>query len=129
LQLHRNDWYVRAARRNLHERAAAGKDMKAVHADLHVMFDKQRDLSRKLRALWALYVTGGADEAWLRGLLAHDSEHVRVWAVRLLMDRGEPDQEALTQFVRLARRDSSGLVRLYLASALQRLPPARRVAL
>jgi putative heme-binding domain-containing protein len=128
LQLHRNDWYVRAARRNLQERAA-GKDMKAVHADLQVMFGKQRDISRKLRALWALYVTGGADEAWLRGLLAHDSEHVRVWAVRLLADRGEPNQEALARFVRLAREDSSGLVRLFLASALQRLPVARRAAL
>src|SRR5262249_19674820 len=59
LQLHKNDWFVRAARRNLQERAAAGQDMKAVHAALHALLDGQRDVPRKLRALWALYVTGG----------------------------------------------------------------------
>jgi putative membrane-bound dehydrogenase-like protein len=129
LQLHKNDWFVRKARRNLQERAAAGKDMKAVHAALRQMFDEQRDVTRKLRALWALYVTGGSDASWLRRLLAHENEHVRVWAVRLLVDQGEPGPEAETQFVRLAREDSSGLVRLYLSSALQRLPVARRATL
>jgi putative membrane-bound dehydrogenase-like protein len=129
LQLHRNDYYVRAARRNLQERAAAGKDMKAVHAELRKLFNNHPDVPRKLRALWALYVTGGADEAWLRGLLGHPSEHVRTWAVRLLVDVGEPGPEALKQFVRLAKGDPSGLVRLFLASALQRLPIARRAAL
>src|SRR5262249_16173336 len=51
LQLHRNDYFVRAARRNLQERAAAGKDMKAVHADLRQLFDGQADVTRQLRAL------------------------------------------------------------------------------
>src|SRR5262249_54473205 len=73
LQLHRNDFYVRAARRNLQERAAAGKDMKAVHAALHKMFDDNPDVTRKLRALWALYVTGGTSETWLRQQLGHES--------------------------------------------------------
>jgi putative membrane-bound dehydrogenase-like protein len=129
LQLHRNDWYVRAARRNLHERAAAGKDMKAVHAALRKLFEGERAVPHKLRALWALYVTGGTDEPWLRRLLGHESEHVRTWAVRLLVDQDEPGPETLAEFVRLARKDSSGLVRLFLASALQRLAVPRRAGL
>jgi putative membrane-bound dehydrogenase-like protein len=126
LQLHRNDFFVRAARRNLQERATAGRDMKAVHTELHRMVDEQTDVSRRLRALWALYVTGGTSEAWLRRQLRDPDEHVRVWAIRLLVDQGAPAAEALEPFVRLAQKDPSGLVRLYLASALQRLPVAQR---
>jgi putative membrane-bound dehydrogenase-like protein len=126
LQLHRNDYFVRAARRNLQERAAAGHDMKAVHAALQRMLAEQRDVTRQLRALWALFVTGGTDETMLRKLLASDSEHLRVWAIKLLVDGGPPGAAALADFVRLGRQDPSGLVRLFLASALQRLPAERR---
>jgi putative membrane-bound dehydrogenase-like protein len=126
LQLHRNDFYVRAARRNLQERAAASRDMKAVHAALLRQFHEQRDVTRQLRALWALYVTGGASDTWLRELLGHENEHVRTWAIKLLGDQGPPGPEAVAQFVRLAKADPSGLVRLFLASGLQRLPPAGR---
>jgi putative membrane-bound dehydrogenase-like protein len=122
LQSHRNDYFVRAARRNLQERAAAGRDMKAVHAALFRMFNEQQAVPHKLRALWALYTTGGTSETWLRRQLTHESEHVRFWAVKLLVDRGPPGTEVLGQFVQLARDDHSGLVRLALASALQRLP-------
>jgi putative membrane-bound dehydrogenase-like protein len=126
LQLHKNDFYVRAARRNLQERAAAGRDMKAIHTALHRLFDDNPDETRKLRAMWALYVTGGTNEAWLLQQLGHPSEHVRVWAIRLLVDNGKVSEAAERQFVRLAKEDSSGLVRLFLASAMQRLPVAQR---
>ena len=41
LQLHRNDWHVRHARRLLQERAAEGRDMTHVHRLLHEMFAEQ----------------------------------------------------------------------------------------
>jgi putative membrane-bound dehydrogenase-like protein len=123
LQLHRNDWYVRTARRLLQERAAAGRDMNEVHADLRRIFDGQKDVTRKLRALWALYVTGGADQDWLRSLLRHKDEHVRVWAIKLLGDAGPIDPGSRRRFVRMATDDPSALVRLTLASALQQLQP------
>ncbi len=126
LQLHKNDWYVRAARRNLQERAATSKDMKAVHEALRQMFAEQRDVTRQLRALWALYCTGGTKEAWLRQQLEHPSEHVRTWAIRFVVDQGAPGRETVERFVRLAKDDPSGLVRLFLASALQRLPLPQR---
>ena len=36
--------------------------------------------------LWSLYVIGGTDGAFLRGLLDHEHESVRAWAIRLLTD-------------------------------------------
>src|SRR5262249_17457803 len=62
LQLHRNDWWVRHARRLLQERAHAGKLDAAVRPLLRKMLDGQADPTRKLRALWALYSIGGLDE-------------------------------------------------------------------
>jgi putative membrane-bound dehydrogenase-like protein len=122
LQLHRNDWYVRHARRVLQERAAAEKDMTAVHKSLRRMFETNRDVTRKLRALWALHVTAGADAAFLRRQLDHPSEYVRAWSVRLLCERGKPSSEVLAKFAIMGEKDPSPFVRLHLASALQRLP-------
>ncbi len=129
LQLRKNDWFVRAARLELQERAAAGKDMKHVHAHLLKMFQTQGDVTRSLRAAWALHVTCGASPTWWRERLTDPDEHIRAWAVRLLVDDGPPDADTLRHFVRLAESDPSGLVRLYLASALQRLSVSRRADL
>ena len=53
-------------------------------------------------------------------------DHVRTWAVRLLVDRGEPSPAAIAALGRLAGLESSGLVQLFLASALQQLPYGER---
>jgi len=121
-QLHRNDWYVRHARRILQER---GPDPK-VHARLERMLRDHPDVTRKLRALWALHVTEGLSEQDTLELLGHDSEYIRSWAVYLLVEGKQPSEEALRRFARLARQDNSALVRLYLASALQRVPVEKR---
>jgi len=125
LQLHRNDWYVRRARVLLQEHAAAGIDCTPAHTALHALFRDQTGTPQKLRALWALSATMGATPAWLRSLLDHRDEHIRHWAVRLLADEpiGADTREAL---VGLAARESSWLVRMALASALQRLEPDAR---
>jgi putative membrane-bound dehydrogenase-like protein len=124
LQLHRNDWYVRRARRLLQERA--GKQTwkgQPVHAALHKMLASSRlDVPQRLRALWALWVTGGLDAARLLALLDDSSEHVRAWSIQLLCEDACPADEVLDKFRAMAKRDPSPVVRLYLASALQRLP-------
>ena len=122
LQLHRNDWYVRHARRILQER---GPDPQ-VHARLKTILETNPDVTRKLRALWALHVTGGLTEADLIGLLSHDSEYVRSWAAQLLAEDRNPSDAAIGRFASMARSDSSALVRLYIASALQRVPAEKR---
>ena len=125
-QLHRNDWYVRHARRILQERSATGQDLTAVHSALRRMFVENADETRKLRALWALYSSGGAPGKWLIELLAHQSEHVRCWAVRLLADAKEPVEAALDRFAQLVAVEESWLVQMSLASAVQRVPPEDR---
>ncbi|MEN9635872.1 MAG: hypothetical protein RL077_4276 [Verrucomicrobiota bacterium] len=127
-QLHRNDWFVRRARRLLQERAHAGADMSAAQVALRRMFEENQDVTRKLRALWALHATEGADAAWLLSLFGHPDEHVRHWAVRLFMDVKIPEK-SMEPLVRLAGTESSWLVRLALASALQRITPDARGAL
>jgi putative membrane-bound dehydrogenase-like protein len=120
LQLHRNDWFVRHARRLLQERAAQGKDMSVGQSSLRQMFTAQAKIPQKLRAFWALYVTGGVDDNFLMEQLNHGDEHIRAWAIRLLCE-GAPSTKALTRFNGLAAQDSSALVRLQLAITLQRL--------
>ncbi len=119
LQLHPNDWHVRAARRLLQER---GPD-KAVHAALAQILAENPDETRKLRALWALHVTGGLDEALLAAQLKSPHEYVRAWPVPLGVEAGRVTPATLAS---LAKDDSSPVVRLYVASALQRVPEEQR---
>jgi putative membrane-bound dehydrogenase-like protein len=126
LQLHRNDFYVRRARRLLQERAAAGASMGETHRGLRKIFEDNPEVPRKLRAMWALHVTGGAPAPWLAAQLGHADEHVRAWAVRLLCEQGKPSDDVLRKFASMAAEDASGLVRLELASVLQRLPARDR---
>ncbi|MFO0906225.1 MAG: PVC-type heme-binding CxxCH protein [Pirellulales bacterium] len=124
LQLHANDWHVRHARRVLQERSAAGQDMSNVHAALAKIFTEQPETSRKLRAMWALFVTGGADEAQLRDWLAHRDEYVRSWAIRLFSESAPWPHDVQQRFLQLAAAGDSAHNRLQLASAAQRLPLA-----
>ena len=56
LQLHRNDWYVRHARRLLQERAGNKEwQGRPVHDALHqLLAAPQLDAPQRLRVLWAL---------------------------------------------------------------------------
>ena len=127
-QLHRNDWYVRHARRLLQERAAAGQDLSDAVLSLRRMFAGHADDTRKLRALWTLYSVGAVDHRWLVRQLDHTSEHVRSWAVRLLVDSGRLSAEDLDAMADLARTEKSWLVRMTLASALRHVPVGQRWA-
>jgi putative membrane-bound dehydrogenase-like protein len=126
LQLHGNDWFVRQARRVLQERYAGGTDLEEARQQLWGLFEQRPETPRKLRALWCLHVTGGVPRERLIGLLAHQDEHLRAWAVRLLVDDGEIDSETSAALEDRAKTERSGLVLTYLASALQRLPDASR---
>ncbi len=121
-QLHQNEWYVRTARLILQERGPNKKVHKALKKILH----ENPDVTRKLRALWTLHVTEGLTEKELLQLLAHKDEYIRSWAVQLLAEDKNLSDAALKQFAEMARTDNSALVRLYLASAMQRIPIEQR---
>lgn len=129
MQLHKNDWFVRHARRVLQERAVSGKQMSEVHISLKEIFNSNPDVTRKLRAMWALYVTKGLAESDLLAHLDHENQYVRTWAIRMLCDQKNPSSAALKKFARMAQKDNSARVRLYLASSLQRMPLAERWAI
>ena len=122
LQLHQNDWYVRHARRLLQER---GPD-RAVHAALKRMLRDNPDVTRRLRALWALHATLGLSDRELVALLADRDEHVRGWAVQLLAEDREVPRQAVARMTTMAKDDPSPFVRMYIASALQRMPVEQR---
>jgi putative membrane-bound dehydrogenase-like protein len=128
MQLNHNDWYVRHARKVLQERAAAGKLQPGTHAALAKIALEHPDETRRLRGLWALHVTGGLSAEIAQKALSGKGPFERAWAVQLLLDqtRRKPSAALLTQFAEMARSDPSPVVRLYLASACQRLPLAQR---
>ena len=120
LQSHPNEWFARHARRVLHERQANT-------SVLAKTLRSSRSVPLRLRALWALRVTGNLDEKKLEGLLQDSSEHLRAWAIQLLCENRKPSEVARAEFARMAHEDKSPLVRLYLASAMQRLLLKQRV--
>ncbi|MBX3238292.1 MAG: hypothetical protein KIT80_05865 [Chitinophagaceae bacterium] len=121
LQLHENEFYVRHARRLLQER---GVD-KEVHEGLWKILKENPDITRKLRALWGLHVTKGISEQQLLELLSHNEEHIRAWAIQLLSEE-KVSSDAQQRLEALSKNEGSALVRLYIASALQRMEPAQR---
>ncbi len=129
LQLHRNEWHVRHARRVLQERATSGKNMDHVKRNLTSLYNEQVDVPNKLRAMWALRVVGGVEEDFLIDQLSHESEYIRAWAIRFLCETSRLSEAARTRFQSLASLDPSSYVRLHLASGLQRLALSDRWAI
>ncbi len=129
--------------------AHAGKDMSAANALLREQFSKPGNDARTVQALLTMHLTGAIEEKFLLQQLSHDNDHVRAWSVRLLTEtwpiddalgpawrtaaeaaRIESEAQALLPALkRLAREDRSAVVRLTLASTLQRLPVQLRTSL
>jgi putative membrane-bound dehydrogenase-like protein len=143
LHTHPSEWFVRQARRELANRAARGGNSSSAIAELRGMLDQtDGDSVQRLRALWTLYTLDALDEPAVERLLDDRDEHVRRWGVRLLVDHwpldtvhGQPraaadavniDPRAIARLAELAKNEPQGLVRLALASALQRLPVDQR---
>ena len=129
LALDKNDWYVRHSRRLLQERAAAGKLSEAARKELVGIAKNNAAPTRVQRAMWALHVTGGLPADLAAALLKHQSPYVRGWVIELSWDGGKsPSPEMVKQFAVMAQQDSSPVVRLFIASALQHVAPADRWA-
>ena len=112
LQLHKNDWQVRHARRLLQERSAAGTLAETTRPALLKILHENAEVTRQLRALWALHATGGVSDALTLELLGSPQEHVRSWAIRLSVDSHGPSDSLLSRFAQMAQGDPSPLVRL-----------------
>jgi putative membrane-bound dehydrogenase-like protein len=126
LQQRGSEWFVRHARRLLQERAARGQVNEQTHAALAKIAFENKDETRRLRGLWALHVTGGLTEQRVLQALNDEAPYVRAWAVQLALEGGKASDGLLRKFAELAAKDPSPVVRLYLASGLQRLPLDQR---
>jgi len=160
LNTHENEWFPRQARVEFSNRLVDGRGVGNAIELLRAQFARETDVTRKLRALWTLYVVGGVDETFLLPLLDSPDEHLRVWGIRLLSEHWPidalltpdevPEGEAriwtqqrpsttvggaepvrspavLAALSRLATADPSSLVRLVLASTMQRMSFTERL--
>ena len=127
LQLHRNDWYVRQARKLLQARAAEGRDMSPAAQSLRKMFGRETEVAQNLRILWALHAIGATPAKWLANLVNSEEPHLRVWAIRLLVEIEADAEETSQVLAGRADEDQSQLVLLQIASSLQSMPLERRL--
>jgi putative membrane-bound dehydrogenase-like protein len=122
LQSHANEWYVRNARLVLQERGP-NED---VQRSLRALLRNATAEPQALRFLWALHAVEGIDDDLAKKSFDSRFETVRAWILQLLLDDGRKPAWLLPRLKELAEKDPSPVVRLYVASALQRLPPAER---
>lgn len=112
---HSNDWFAREARRILAER----RDPSVIPGLRKLVLENREQLA--LEALWALYVSGGFNEAFAEQTLNHPNEDVRTWTIRLLGDTRRVSPAMREHLVKVARTDSSTTVRSQLACTCKRL--------
>ncbi len=123
---HRNDWHVRMARKRLMELGPAPRIVDRLWA---AAADTDRSVDRRLRYLWTLHALDGLNEARATQLLADSEEYVRAWTIQLTLEDKEASSAVRAAMTSLAREDTSAVVRMYLASALQRMPLQHRWSL
>jgi putative membrane-bound dehydrogenase-like protein len=116
LLAHPNVWYRREARRILAER----RDTSVIPRLRADVLGKRGQIA--LESLWALYVSGGFEDALARKLLGHADEDVRTWTVRLLGDEKKVSLAMRDALVKLARTEPHPRVRSQLACTAKRLP-------
>jgi len=128
-----NEWMSRHARRALHERSwnlrtsREGRLKLIVETkNLEDLFQNAGTTTARLKTLWALHSCPGVMPDPIPPLLKHKDEFVRAWAIQLLCEMWSSGRAPLAEFERLAREDKAPVVRLYLASALQRIPVEQR---
>jgi putative membrane-bound dehydrogenase-like protein len=136
----KNEWLSRHSRRVLQERSAKTLEPRT-RVSLSEIVGGNSSGTEKLRALWALQVTGGIGLRDYFACLKSSDEWLRGWAIQLAFESpgtlarlGEEkipanDEQLLkTKYSlnELAASDPSPLVRLFIASALQRMPVEHR---
>jgi len=134
---HPNVWYFRQFLQNLSVNSLTEREKYSIIRICELNFVGRQPTPIRLRAMWGLYVF---NKLISESYLNHPNEHIRAWLIRLMMDEQPIDTlfgprekalpntspEFVQKLVQQALTDTSGLVRLTLASALQRLPVESR---
>lgn len=126
LQWQESDWHARRARVILQYRATKQPiNAEAVKA-LNDHFQNDQNGDHRLKALWTLHLTNSLPTEKLSAALGDKDPYIRGWAIQLLCEDEAPAAAVTDQFARMAKDENSPVVRLYLAAALQRMPPEKR---
>lgn len=102
--------------------------------------DSSTDTAARLRALWALHVTTAMRLEDMARWAQDKDEWVRAWMLQLYYERAdlifggsekvaELAERSLETLAERATEEKSPLVRLFIASAVQRVPAAKRAAI
>lgn len=130
LHHHKNEWFVRKARRILQERAAAQTLEPTATEHLKEMARSARMPTVRLRALWTGYCVGAFTEQELAHFLQDSFEPIRAWAVLLSAEKQpNPDPEMLAAWAKRAGAEESPFVRSHWASIMQRVSNTARAQL
>lgn len=125
LLIHANAKLARHAARLLQERAVGQELGKEVLSSLSAHL-KAEDTGRRLQGLWALHRSQNLNEDKLISLLGDKDEHLRIWALKLLVDEGKTSRQAARKILDVAAKENSPLVRLHLASIMRNLSDSER---
>lgn len=112
---HDNRWMRQQALRQFGDR----KDGAVVPALQALLVGNTGQLA--LEALWALHLSGGFVGETVPTVLRHDDPFVRMWAVRLLGDRGQITPAEVQALLALAKREQHAEVKSQLACSAKRL--------
>jgi putative membrane-bound dehydrogenase-like protein len=151
MRFHPNNWYVRMSRHILQERATSGA---LTNLDVHDSFDDvlgvgddhrtiPLHIPHRLQSLWNLHAIAnslseqnpGSEplkdlavrlESVLSELLHDKDESIRAWAIQLGLEDRAASENVIQRLAELSLSEASPLVRLSLASGLQRLPVDQR---
>ena len=142
-------WRLRQARLELARRTTTD-DLEPAREVLRRAFHSMHNDPRvRVQSLLTLHIIGETNRSFLRERLRDPNESVRAWAIRLLTEDWTLDdalgptwqspseavamlnkaKELMPAFSQVALNDPSGLVRLTLASTIQRLPIEHRASL
>ncbi len=122
LQKSESAWHARRARLILQERAVKGDLEKATLRNLYGLLSSDSRNEHRLRALWAIYISGGWNDRIYEMARKDHYPYIRGWAIQLQTQGTKPiSRNQMVQLENMAKSEKSPVVRLYIASALQRI--------
>ena len=120
----KNEWHASHAMRILRERGPSEE----ASSRLTRLSLRDFDPVTRLRLLWADHANRVFDDeeysSWL--IRGRGDANFRAWVIRLAVDEAADRSKTFAEFRELAESDPSPVVRLALASALQRMPLDKR---
>jgi putative heme-binding domain-containing protein len=120
---HKNAWWARQAQRVLAERHRTREGKGETYEALVRLFKNSDGMLRR-RALWTLHACAWTSP-WLFDQIADRDEYVRSFVIQQAGDGYPPASDVLNKLAESAS-NTSPVVRLHLASALQQLPANSR---